>query len=238
MSGKTSETGSEEPSYRRDAKAQTSNNVRPIPVYSSLLMGVLQVTMKVKDLEERLKRSEANRKITEEQLRDEIFRARSDLDELQLTLGNRSSYAVKAAESVRSLVELVEGQKLELEFQRNRLNTEVESLRRSRDELLTKTEQLESDVRRLRSTAVEEATAKMTGDLSELRLQCDRLRDENRTLQKQLKLQQERAKRDRESHLVTTKTVDKLEQQVRHRSHYVSVRLPYLLLLRTAGSNT
>ena len=189
--------------------------------YHLFVFDVFQATMKVKDLEERLKKCDADKQLIEEHLREEIRKLRSELDALERTLGHRSSYAAKAAQSVRSLVELIEGQKMELEYQRDGLSTELAALQRNQDELKSRNEQLEADINRLNIAALEEATARVRGTLDGLESQCDSLRNENKTLQEQLDVLQETLKRDRDIHRSTVETVYRLEQQVSYGGHIV-----------------
>ena len=187
--------------------------------YHLFVFDVFQATMKVKDLEERLKKCDADKQLMEEHLGEEIRKLRSELDALERTLGHRSSYAAKAAQSVRSLVELIEGQKTELEYQRECLSTELVALQRNQDELKSRNEQLEADINRLNVTALEEATARVRGTLDGLESQCDGLRNKNKTLQEQLDMLQETLERDRDIHRSTVETVFRLEQQVSYRGH-------------------
>ena len=175
--------------------------------------------MKAKDLSSKLQKSEADRRLARERLSDEICRLRSELDGFQRALGHRSSYATKAAQSVRALVDLIEGQKLELQSQRDDLCAEVLALRHRQDELTSRNRQLEVDLSRLNATALEEATAKVRSELSELSVECERLREEAKSLKERLELTQEAAQRDREGHQSATAKIDKLHRQVRYRSY-------------------
>ena len=186
----------------------------PAVSYRPFIVDVFQATMKVKDLEERLKKCDAEKRLIEEHLRDEIRKLCTKLDALERTFGHRSSYAARAAQSVRSLIELIEEQKMELEYQRDCLSSELAVLQRSQDELKSRNEQLEADINRLNVTALEEATARVRGTLGGLESQCDSLRNENKTLQEQLDMLQETLKRDRDIHRSTVETMYKLEQQV------------------------
>jgi hypothetical protein len=201
---KISNLRQKEQHLRREAKHQLIEQMRKQK----------HATMKVKDLEERLKKRDADKRLTEEHLRNEVHQLRSQLDTLEQTLGYRSSYATMAAQSVRSLVELIEGQKMELEHQRDCLSTELASLRQSQDELKTRNKQLEADIHRLNVTALEEATATVRSTLDGLGSQCDSLRNENKTLQEQLDVLQETLKHDRNSHISAVENVHRLEQQI------------------------
>jgi uncharacterized phage infection (PIP) family protein YhgE len=165
-------------------------------------------------LEERLKKCTADKQLIEESLRNEIHKLRSQLDALEQTLGHRSSYAAKAAQSVRSLIEFTEGQKMELEYQRNCLRTELADLQQNQEELQSRNEQLKAEISRLNVTALKEATERVRGTLDALESQCNSLRNENKTLEEQLDVLQETLKRERDIRRSTENSLHRLEQQV------------------------
>lgn len=189
---------------RREAKHQVVEHMRKHKI----------ATMKVKNLEETLRKCDADRRLIEDRQREEIHKLRSELDTFEKTLGHRSSYAAKAAQSARSLVELIEGQKMELEYQRDCLSTELASLQRSQDELKCKNEQFEVEIKRLSVTALEEATSNVKSTLDSLVSRCDSLQNENKTLEEQLDMLQETLKRERDIHSSTEETIRRLTQQV------------------------
>lgn len=190
--------------------------------------------MLVKDLRERFEKCEADKRLTVEQMGGGIERATAKLSALEQTLGRRSSYANKAAQSVRSLVELIEEQKMGLERERNELSSQVAILKLGHDELKSRNEQISAEITRIASTALEEATAKVRGDLEELGSQCGQLANERSSLKERLdSLQeetqkecqavvtrmnslQESAKSDREDRRTAIENVERLEQEVRH----------------------
>ena len=165
--------------------------------------------MRIKDLEERLRKCEADKRLIEEKYREDNHLLRAELDELKCSLGNRSSYAVKAAQSVRSLVELLEQQKLDLKAQLDRLVTEMAAVQEKRDELSHRNERLEEELRRLRDSALEEAAARVESDYKRVKLECKTLKEENSNLKERVELLQETAKRDGESHTETVKLFEK-----------------------------
>ena len=170
--------------------------------------------MKNKDLEERLQKSNADRLLSVEQLRDENSRLRVELNEHHQTLGRGSSYAARVAESVRSLVDLIETQKFELQSERDRLSGDLSDLRQSHDEMKRSNQQLKSDVRKISATALETATATIKEDLDRLESECSRLRDENRDLVERLEFVEDAARQDREKSRSLVETVETLEPQV------------------------
>ena len=172
--------------------------------------------MRVKDLEERLRKCEADKRLVEEKYREDNHLLRAELDELKCSLGNRSSYAVKAARSVRSLVELLEQQKVDLKTQLDRLLTEMAAIQENRDELRHRNERLEEELRRLRDNALEEAAARVENDYKRVKLECKALKEENNHLKERVELLQEAAKRDGASH---TETVKLFENKVDHMLH-------------------
>jgi predicted nucleic acid-binding Zn-ribbon protein len=171
-------------------------------------------TIKAKDLSDKLQKSEADRCLAEERLGNEVSRLRSELDEFRQSLGNRSSYATKAVQSVRALIDLMEGQKLELQSQRDDLRAEVISLRHRQDELTSRNKQLEVEISRLNATAMEEATARVSSELSKLNVECARLREEVTSSREQLESTKEKAERHREEHQSATAQIDKLGRQI------------------------
>ena len=165
-------------------------------------------------MEERLDKCEAEKRLNEERLNDENHKLRRELDEHRRTLGNRSSYAAAAAQSVRALVELVEEQKMELKAGGENLRTKVLCLQKTVDELQRDKNELECNVDHLRSTALEEATAKVKEDLDMLRLECGRLQSDRKSLEERLKVLQETKKRDSINNRSLSETVERLERQV------------------------
>jgi chromosome segregation ATPase len=163
--------------------------------------------MRAKDLEERLKKSDAEKQLMEVHLGEEIHKLSTELDTLKQTLGHRSSYASKAAQSVKSLVELTEGQKSELEYQRDCLSTQLAILQQNQDKLKGRNQHLEA-------SAMEEATARVRETLGSLESQCESLRNENKIRKEQFDVLQETLKRDQDILKSKTDTVYKLEKQV------------------------
>lgn len=174
--------------------------------------------MKAKDLEEKLKKSDADKQLVEEQLSDEIRKQRAVIDQFERSLGIRSSYAVKASQSVRALVELSEGQKVELDTQNGALRTEVESLKKQLDNQLESNSRLESEMQRLQAEATEEATVAVQADLAALRSQCKALRQETATTKQKCERQDEHLKREHESRRSVEEQKDELERQVLSRA--------------------
>lgn len=188
--------------------------------------------MKVKDLEEKMKKCDADRQLVEEQLSDEIRKQRATIDQFERSLGVRSSYATKSSQSVRALVELLEGQKGELAIQNEALRTEVESLKKQLHDLSENNSGLESDMERLRAGALQKATAAVQADLVALRSQCKILQQETATAKEKSDMQDEHLKREHESRRSVEEQKDRLERQVQSHAALVSSQsLTSLLLL-------
>jgi hypothetical protein len=194
---KISQFRANEQRLRREAKHQVIEQMRKHK----------HAAMRAKDLEERLKKSDAEKQLMEVHLGEEIHKLSTELDTLKQTLGHRSSYASKAAQSVKSLVELTEGQKSELEYQRDCLSTQLAILQQNQDKLKGRNQHLEA-------SAMEEATARVRETLGSLESQCESLRNENKIRKEQFDVLQETLKRDQDILKSKTDTVYKLEKQV------------------------
>lgn len=181
--------------------------------------------MKLKDLEEKLKKADADKCLVEEQLGRELSRTRAKLEALHQSLGNRSSYVSKAAQSVRALVELLEGQKAELQLQRDKLRDELAVVRRNRQDLLERNTHLNDQVVQIQSSAVERARAKFQGELDTSLSELSRLQEDRKTFKERLDVLQELTKRDREARQLVEEKAQRLERQV------PVVRQPYCFQL-------
>ena len=177
----------------------------------------MKASLKVKELKEKLKKSEADKRLVEEQLGEEIRKLNSIHDQFEQSLGARSSYATKASQSVRALVELIEGQKLELESQVQTLKAEVESLQKKTDSLAETNAQLEDEVERLQTGVKEEVTVAVGAELEALRFQCNALQNESRAAKEQRQLLEERYKREQESRRSFEEQLHKQKSQVQTR---------------------
>lgn len=175
--------------------------------------------MKAKDMDERLKKSDADKRLVEEQLGDELRRTRAQLDEFVLSLGYRSSYATKAAQSVRPLVELLEDQKKELQTQRDCLEREVSSLRTKLEENERDIDRLAKELSHIRTTAMEEAKDKVQHEFQKLQSECSGLREETASLKERNEQLEEAAKGEREARRSAEERAQRQESQVTSHCH-------------------
>lgn len=170
--------------------------------------------MKVKDLEERLQKSEADRGNVEEQLGEIIRQKARRLEELEQSLGHRSSYASKAAESARALVEMTEGQKRQLQCQLEDLVKEQVDVKKQLNDMVCKCNALDREVKHLRGSAVEEARATTKADLDALQEDNFRLKGEKTQLQLELEKARNAVSTERGSRRMAEEKVKRLEQKV------------------------
>ncbi|XP_062500124.1 protein Daple-like [Corticium candelabrum] len=169
-------------------------------------------TLKAKDLEEKLDKSDADRRLGEMQLGDELRKTRAQLDEFIQTLGHRSSYADKAAQSVRSLVELMEDQKHELVTQRDQLVNELSRLQA----IINKQEQdidiLQEEISCIRMGAREEAMKAVQDDMEKMNSNCKRLEENEKSLDRRIGLLEKENRDEREKRRL-------IEEEAEHERH-------------------
>jgi chromosome segregation ATPase len=147
----------------------------------------IQAAMKLKDAEERLKKAEADKNLINEQLEQELRRTRAQLNEFVQTLGYRSSYAAQAAESARSVVELLMDQKKELQDERDALKKEVSSLLARLDETERQNCQMAKDLSHMKTTAEEDAKAKVQDEMETLQSEQEKLLSDRVRLEGEVK---------------------------------------------------
>ena len=186
--------------------------------------------MKVKDLEEKLRKSDSDKILIEEKLGQEINETQTKLLVLQQSLGQRSSYAAKAAQSVRSLVDLLEEQKAELKLQCGQLHDEVAVAKRSLKDLIEQNSSLERKMLQVQSDA-KESRAKMQGALDALHSEVSQLQEERRTLKERRDILEELLKHDQAAHKLAEEKVQRLERQVLYVADKgATLSVTYLLL--------
>ena len=187
--------------------------------------------MKLKDTEERLKKSFADKSLVMEQLGQELRQMRAQLDEFIQSLGYRSSYATQAAESVRPLVELLEDQKKELQAERDALESEVFSLRASLDAKERESYQMTEDLSHIRTTAVEDAKVKVQDELEKLQSDRVRLEGEIKSLRDQVELLEETTEREKSTRRLVEKERELQQRQV----NIISLRVELLYVGETGA---
>lgn len=172
-----------------------------------------QASMKVKDLEEKMCKLNSDKLLLEEQLRQEISETQTKLLELQQSLGQRSSYAAKAAQSVRSLVDLLEEQKAELKLQCQQLREEVALAKRRLKDSIEQNSSLEKKLIQVQNDA-KVSRAKMQDALDALRSEVSQLQEEKRTLEEKHKVLEELLKRDQMARRLAEEKIQRLEFQI------------------------
>ena len=152
------------------------------------------------------------------QLGDELRKTRAQLDEFIQTLGHRSSYADKAAQSVRSLVELMEDQKHELVTQRDQLVNELSRLQA----IINKQEQdidiLREEISRIRTNARDEAMKTVQDDMEKMNSNCKRLEENEKSLDRRVELLEKENRDEREKRRL-------IEEEAEHERHKVWLKL-------------
>ena len=165
-------------------------------------------------MEEKLKKAEADRRNVEENLGEKVREKTERLEELERSLGHRSSYASQAAESARALVELTEGQKRQLECQLKQLTKENVYTQLQLENMECKTNALTKQVKYLKDKAHEEARAATKADMDALRREVSRLEEEKRQLQHELEETKNSNCREAVARQQAEEKVETLEQKV------------------------
>jgi chromosome segregation ATPase len=200
----------------------------------------LKALLKVKDTEEKLMKSDADKRIVQEKLSGEIRKLKGNWDHFEQSLGSRSSYAIKASQSVRAFVELIEEQKLELESQVRIMKANVESLQTKVHSLEQSKAQLKNEIEQLQTDIKEKVTVAAGAELKALRLQCNALQNESKTAKERCQLLEEQNKREQEARRSVEEQLLKEKSQVQIRggnSQGMQVRAVPNTLLVTARLN-
>jgi chromosome segregation ATPase len=173
-----------------------------------------QAALQVKDLEEKLQKAEADRHNVEENLGEKLRAKIERLEEVERSLGHRSSYASQAAESARALVEMTEGQKRQLESQLKRLTKENIDIQFQLQTMVQNSNVLTTEVEYLRDRAHEEARTTVEADMDAFRKEVSRLEEEKRQLQFELEETQKSSRRERVARQQVEEKLETLEQKV------------------------
>jgi hypothetical protein len=214
----------------RDAKASLMEQMKKTKL----------ALLKVKDTEEKLMKSDADKRIVQEKLSGEIRKLKGNWDHFEQSLGSRSSYAIKASQSVRAFVELIEEQKLELESQVRIMKANVESLQTKVHSLEQSKAQLKNEIEQLQTDIKEKVTVAAGAELKALRLQCNALQNESKTAKERCQLLEEQNKREQEARRSVEEQLLKEKSQVQIRggnSQGMQVRAVPNTLLVTARLN-
>jgi DNA repair exonuclease SbcCD ATPase subunit len=165
-------------------------------------------------LEEKLQKAEADRHNVEENLGEKLRAKIERLEEVERSLGHRSSYASQAAESARALVEMTEGQKRQLESQLKRLTKENIDIQFQLQTMVQNSNVLTTEVEYLRDRAHEEARTTVEADMDAFRKEVSRLEEEKRQLQFELEETQKSSRRERVARQQVEEKLETLEQKV------------------------
>ena len=158
---------------------------------------------------------ETDKSLVELQLSEEIRQTQAKFDALHMSLGNRSSYADKAAQSARTLVELLEHQKSEMESQLMKLHKELAFVSESLHETHKKNLSLEDKIEDIQRRAEDEAKASVKVDLDRLQSELSRLQSERARLTEQVDVLGDIAKEGHKARQLAEDKVHTLEDRAK-----------------------